>query len=63
MSKIDELIELEPYQSCYEYGYQKGRTDALQDVLNLIATLGIRVPISLSDITWLENKIEEIKEG
>lgn len=33
MSDIEELIKLEPYKSCYEYGEIKGRADGIDEFL------------------------------
>lgn len=62
MNDIDELITFEPYQSCYEYGYEQGGADMLQLVKNYV-TFDCSLDLSkVDDVFEFCKKIEELKE-
>ena len=44
-----------------DVAYKQGKSDGIQVALNLLATIGIKDPVSDDDIIWLENKLEELK--
>lgn len=54
-------ININPFERA-QVSYEKGYNDAIEDVLNLVATLGIDWEVNNKDIEWLEKSISNLKK-